>query len=228
MHIAMLPAMAGRVRLSGLFSRQRRHLHQTVCVVSILCVAGLGGGCSSMRSADHAAAAAAPCGGSEWHFVFANDGQGRELKGSRSTLLTAIRRGSPVRVGWSEASAKEKWSVEEFSDTGFTNIMGDREVVAQLSPAMIQSHYLDASRAGLRNPAVEWQAIMSTNGRFEALMIERASGRTIRKLVQRTRINWYVYAPPPGCDRREAILHDADQQNEIIEDKRFDGPAPVK
>jgi hypothetical protein len=160
--------------------------------------------------------------GSTWQFVFANDGHGKDMAGKRGTLLEAIRRGSPVRIGWSEASRKEGWSVEEFTDAGFTNIMGGREVVAQLAPGWIQSDYLDATKAGLRSPLLEWHAIMSTDGRFEAVMVERETGRTIRKLVQRTRMNWYVFAPPLSDDRRESIVPGPEQLNELVENTKYD------
>jgi hypothetical protein len=170
---------------------------------------------------------AGPCGPSAWQFVFSNDGRGQDVGGSRSALLAAIRRGSPVRVGWSESSAREGWSVEEFSDAGFTNVMGGRDVVAQLEPGLIQTNYVDATKAGLRNPAVEWHALMSTDGRFEALMVDRETGKTTRRLVQRTRMNWYVFAPPLDCDRREAVLPPEDARNELVEDSRTPSPVPT-
>jgi hypothetical protein len=175
---------------------------------------GLSAGCRP-----EATAAAAPCA-SAWRFVFANDDRGHDVQGSRAALLAAIRRGSPVRVGWSESSSSEKWSVEEFSDAGFTNIMGGRDVVAQLDPAVIQTNYVDATKAGVRSPVVEWHALMSTDGRFEAVMVDRETGRTTRRLVQRTRMHWYVFAPPPDCDDREQILPPADARNEVVEDSR--------
>jgi hypothetical protein len=168
-----------------------------------------------------------PCGPS-WHFVFANDADGKDFHGSRTAFLAAIRRGSPVRVGWSETSSKENWSVEEFSDVGFTNIMGSRDVVAQLAPAWIQTNYIDATKAGLRNPPVEWHAIMSTDGRFEAVMVDRETGKTTRRLLQRTRMNWYVFAPPAECDRREAIVPGPDQRNEVLEDSRTPTPGSTR
>ena len=179
------------------------------------------------RPEDTAVRAPEPCGSpsSDWRFVFANDARGRDVQGSRDALLAAIRRGSPVRVGWSEASSSEKWSVEEFSDAGFTNIMGGRDVVAQLDPALIQTSYVDATKAGLRSPAVEWHAIMSTDGRFEAIMIDREMGKTVRRLVQRTSMHWYVFAPPPDCDQREAIGPPTDARNELVEDSRTPTPA---
>jgi hypothetical protein len=187
-----------------------------------LLAAGFATSCTSETSCG----AAAPCGPSAWQFAFANDANGKDLGGSRSALLASIRRGSPVRVGWSETSSQQNWSVEEFSDAGFTNIMSGRDVVAQLEPALIQTNYLDATRAGLRSPPVEWHAMMSTDGRFEAVMTDRETGKTTRRLVQRTRMNWYVFAPPLDCDRREAILPPADARNTLVEDSRT--PSPVR
>jgi len=166
--------------------------------------------------------------GSCWQFVFANDGQGREVAGNREALLAAIRKGSPVRIGWSEASRKEGWSVEEFSEVGFTNIMGGREVVAQLASAWIQSDYLNATKAGFRRPLLEWHAIMSTDGRFEAVMVERETGRTIRKLVQRTRMNWFVFAPPAAIDHREAVVPGEEQVNQLVESTTYGGGSSSK
>jgi len=162
------------------------------------------------------------CAVSEWRFLFANDGHGNDLLGNRESLLAAVRRGSPLRVGWSEANAKEGWSVEEFSGVGFTNIMGKRDIVAQLDNALIQSNYLNATLAGLKNPVIEWHALMSTDGRFEAVMLDRETGRAIRKLVQRTRMNWYAFAPQPSCDTRTTIVRTEDHQNEQVENQKFE------
>ena len=56
-------------------------------------------------------------------------------------------------------------------------------------------------------------------------MTDRETGKTTRRLVQRTRMNWYVFAPPLDCDRRETILPPADARNELVEDSRTPTPA---
>ena len=78
-------------------------------------------------------------------------------------------------------------------------------MVAQLEPAMIQNDYLDASKATLRAKPLEWRAIMSTEGRFDAQMTNPATGKLFRTLRQRTRVHWYAFAPDPACDKRETI-----------------------
>ena len=78
------------------------------------------------------------CESPQWRFLFANGPNGEEVGGKRADLLAALRRGSPLRVGWGEAAKDGSWSVEEFSNVSFTNVIGGRHVVAQLEPAMIQ------------------------------------------------------------------------------------------
>ncbi|MFJ5932019.1 hypothetical protein ACQKOH_13450 [Sphingomonas sp. NPDC092331] len=142
---------------------------------------------------------------SDWRLLFANGPQGEDVAGSRAALIAAVRRGSPLRVGWGEAARDGSWSVEEFSNVGFTNIMGGSDLVVQLEPAMIQNDYLDAKKATLRAEPLEWRAIMSTDGRFDAQMTVPATGKLFRTLRQRTRIHWYALAPDPKCDAREAV-----------------------
>ena len=159
-----------------------------------------------------------------WRLMFVNAPDGEPLAGKREDLLSAMRRGSPVRVGWGEAAPDGAWSVEEFASTTFVNIMAGREVVAQIEPAWIQSHYTDAARAGLRVPMTEWHATIATTGRFEAVMIDRRSGAERRRLVQRTTVHWYAFAPDPACDARPSVdIAPPGRGNRIEQDERFEG-----
>lgn len=148
------------------------------------------------------AAVAEHCAQSQWRLLFVNDPHGEDVQGDRAALLDAIRRGSPIRVAWGEADADGKWTVEEFSNASFTNIIGGRDVVAQLQPALIQTSYIAAESAGLGEPLVEWHAIMATDGRFETVMVSRETGMTVRTLAQRTTMHWYAFAPGAACDTR--------------------------
>jgi hypothetical protein len=166
------------------------------------------------------------CSAVAWRLLYANDERGEPRLGRRDDLLAALRRGSPVRVGWSEASPREGWSVEEFSGAQFVNVMGGRDVVAQLDDAYIQTHYLESSKAGPRAPVVEWRATLSTDGRFVAVMVDRETGRPARRLVQRTSASWYALAPDPACDRRPSPPARGEHRNELVDDVRFGEPPP--
>ena len=160
-------------------------------------------------------------GASQWRLMFVNGPDGRDISGNREDLLRAIRRGSPVRVGWGEAAADGKWSVEEYANTSFVNIMAGREVIAQIEPGLIQSNYIDPDKAGLKTPLVDWLAMIGTNGRFDAVTIDRKSGEQLRRLVQRTTVHWYALAPEPSCDRRPIPdIAPPGRVNEIETDER--------
>lgn len=160
-----------------------------------------------LAAASAALAAPAPEAGrcdatSQWRLLFVNSPDGRDIAGKREDLLRAIRRGSPVRVGWGEAAADGKWSVEEYANTSFVNIMAGREVIAQIEPGLIQSNYIDPAKAGLKTPLIDWLAMIGTNGRFDAVTIDRKTGEQLRRLVQRTTVHWYALGPEPRCDAR--------------------------
>jgi hypothetical protein len=169
------------------------------------------------------------CAIAQWRYVYSNGPHGQDAGGSRQHLLDALRRGSPLRVGWGEADAGGEWAVEEFADADFTNVMGGRDVVAQLRSAWIQTDYTDATKAGLRDPELAWHAIASTDGRLDALMVEPATGKTTRKLVQRTHFHWYAFAPEPACDTRPVVTSaPRGRLNEVIFDSRKAEPVPAK
>jgi hypothetical protein len=164
------------------------------------------------------ALAADACEIPQWRFLFANGPHGEDIAGNRADLIAAVRRGSPLRVGWGDAAADGKWSVEEFSDVGFTNLIGGKDLVVQLEPAMIQNDYVDAKKATLREEPLKWHAIMSTDGRFDAQMTVPSTGKLYRTLRQRRHMHWYAFAPEPKCDRREAINPaPPGRQGEVIE-----------
>jgi hypothetical protein len=136
-----------------------------------------------------------------WRFVFQNDANGNDASGSRRQLLDALRRGSPLRVAWG-ATEPDGRSVVEFADVGFTSLMNGRDLVVQFQPALIQTDYLDPTRAALRRPPLEWHGLMSTDGRFDAVMLDLEGDTVFRRLAQRAPMSWYALAPDPLCDDR--------------------------
>lgn len=138
-----------------------------------------------------------------WRMVFQNDAEGRDAGGSREALVLALRRGSPLRVAWGDRVPAGS-SVVEFAEVGFTSLMNDRDLVVQFEDALIQTDYLDPKLAALRSPPLVWRGLMSTDGRFDALILDAAADTVVRRLTQRAAMTWYALAPDPGCDDRPA------------------------
>jgi hypothetical protein len=160
---------------------------------------------------------AAECRIPAWRILFQNTAEGADAGGNREHLLNAVRRGSPLRVAWG-VKQEDGTSVVEFSGVGFTSLIGERDLSVHLEPALIQTDYLNADRAAIRRPPLEWRALMSTTGRFDAVMIDLNTGEVFRRLAQRARMSWYALAPAPECDDRplpalalpDAIIPDLD------------------
>ncbi len=151
-----------------------------------------------------------------WRLLFQNDAEGNAIGGDRQHLLNALQRGSPLRVAWG-IEQEDGTSVVEFAAVGFTSLMNGRDLVVQFHPTLIQTDYIDATQAALRRPPLEWRALMSTDGRFDAVMVDLETGTVERRLPQRARMSWYALAPEPSCDTRplpELALPEAIQLDE--------------
>src|SRR5262249_53085584 len=106
-----------------------------------------------------------------------------------------------LRVAWGSTEPDGR-SVVEFAHVGFTSLMNERDLVVQFPPALIQTDYLDPGRAALRRPPLEWHGLMSTDGRFDAVILDLEGDTVFRRLAQRTPMSWYALAPHPSCDDR--------------------------
>ncbi len=181
---------AGRVRARatatasvcvGLFSGPRRRVAGTTAL-------GLGlvllAGCGVQEVADGCAPG--------WQLVFRNDTQGEALTGSRDALFDAVRRGAPIRMAWGVALPERDISVEHAAEPVFVSITGGRELFAQLPEHIAQRSYWDPAASRFEESAVMWRGLLGTDGSFDAVWVDRASGREVRRVPQRARVAWFV------------------------------------
>lgn len=77
--------------------------------------------------------------------------------------------------------------------------MGGKEVVVQLPEHIAQHSYVDPSGAAFENAAVMWRGLMSTDGTFDAVWVNRATGEEVRRLPQRAALAWFAFVPPSSC-----------------------------
>ena len=55
-----------------------------------------------------------------------------------------------------------------------------------------------------------WRGMMGTDGSFDAVFVDRANGKEVRRLPQRARIAWFAYAPEPLCAGKPVKLAERD------------------
>lgn len=162
-------------------------------ILTTIVVAGCAGRATAVRDP-------APCD-AYWRLAYQHDTHGKDLRGSRADLVAAMERGSPLRVAWGVQEPDGR-SVVEFAEPVFTSLMNGRDIVIQFESAFIQTDYLDPTKATFRLPPLAWHGLISTDGRFDAFMVDIATGNVERRLAQRVNASWYVHAPPPACDAR--------------------------
>ena len=143
----------------------------------------------------------------DWRLLYRHDADGERLTGSKQELFDAVRSGAPVRFLWGFRGERdgETISVEHAAEPVFLTIASGRELVVQLPEHIGQASYFDPDATGFESSRVLWRGLMSTDGTFDAVWVDRATGEEVRRLPQRVGLSWFARVPPDGCEPREAL-----------------------
>jgi hypothetical protein len=143
----------------------------------------------------------------QWLLAYRHDTQGAAVSGSKAALFDAIRRGAPVRIGWGMKLVHQgrTISVEHTADPVFLTIVSDKEVVIQLPEHIAQKSYVDPAAAAFDTPSVMWRGLMGSDGTFDAVWVNRATGEEVRRYPQRVGLAWFAFLPPESCARQDAL-----------------------
>jgi hypothetical protein len=155
---------------------------------------------------------AAVCALPSWRLVYLHDKSGAAIEGAKSALFDAVRRGYPIRFAWGAAfgTPEQPGSVEHAAEPVFLTIMGDSELFVQMPEHIAQASYHEPANARFGKPNLMWRGMMGTDGSFDAVFVDRANGKEVRKLPQRARIAWFAYAPDPLCAGEPVKLAERD------------------
>jgi hypothetical protein len=136
-----------------------------------------------------------------WRLVLHHDLDGAPLAGSRQALADAVRRGQPLRLAWGFAgeAAGDRFTLEHAAEPEFVSLIDGGEVVVQLPEHVAQAAYHRLERAAFDKGSVVWRGLLRSDGVFDAVWVDRATGKELRRLPQRARIAWFALAPDPAC-----------------------------
>lgn len=136
-----------------------------------------------------------------WRMVYRHDADGRALAGDKQSLLDAVRRGSPLRFAWGFAanSGGTPISVEHSAEPVFVTVMQGEHVFVQLPEHIAQASYFRPEQARFESPSVMWRGLMGTDGTFDAVYVDRATGKEVRRFPQRVGLAWFALQPSPAC-----------------------------
>jgi hypothetical protein len=142
-----------------------------------------------------------------WRLVYRHDADGQPLTGTKQALFEAIRRGAPIRLAWGTRVDRSgtTLSVEHSADPVFVTIVSNREVVVQLPEHIAQRSYVEVSGSVFESPDVMWRGLMRTDGTFDAVWVNRATGEEARRLPQRVGLTWLALLPSSGCSGQSPI-----------------------
>lgn len=111
-------------------------------------------------------------------------------------------------------------SVEHVAEPVFLTITNARQVVAQLPDHIAQRSYWDAGQAFFQDGAVLWRGLVSTTGTFDAIWVDRSTGKTVRRLPQRARFVWFVKQraalTTPGLAVPGGVRRDEGRSDDVV------------
>ena len=129
----------------------------------------------------------------EYKVVFKNDRNGNTLLGSKEDLISHIRSGSSIKVGW--GSKGKTRSIEHLSEPIWIAVLNEQEVTVQLSPIYLgtvdwdnlSSNFSDSTKIN-----EEWRVVITTKGEFDAVWYDKYEGKMIKRVPQRHPMTWYA------------------------------------
>lgn len=144
----------------------------------------------------------ASCPPASWRLVYRHDADGKSIAGRKEVLLDAVRSGRPIRLAWggSFTTPGGEVSVEHSAEPVFTSIMGG-EVFVQLPEHIAQASYFDPTKGTFDAPSVMWRGLMGSTGSFDAVYVDRATGKEVRRIPQKAGIAWFaLVSGEAACD----------------------------
>ena len=143
--------------------------------------------------------------GSPWHLAIAHDRQGNVQSGHIDLLISAVRRGCQIRIAWgARRAADPSQTIEHIASPDWVAVRNSQTVEVQLSDFVINLGVLGEpskdhprrERFGGTEKAVNWRANLKTDGSFDAVWFDAASGEFIERIPQRHPMKWFVDCPP--------------------------------
>ena len=140
---------------------------------------------------------ASACAIPAWRLVYRHNADGQAMEGTKEALFDSVRRGYPLRIAWGfEGSVEGRTiEVEHSAEPVFVTIMNGGDLLRSFPSTSRSRSYFEPEKALFENPSVMWRGLLGTNGTFDAVFVDRATGREVRRLPQRAGVAWFALAP---------------------------------
>ena len=132
-----------------------------------------------------------------WQAVYQHDENGKPLQGSVEDLITAVRNGYNIRIGWGwqRTLGDSLVRLEHVAYPVFVSVIQERHVSAVIEPHPLLKSYIDVKLQQFREGGHWWHCVLTTQGSFQAQVYHRESGVLLHDWPQRQRMTWFVEYP---------------------------------
>lgn len=136
-----------------------------------------------------------PCnnGPNAWKIALRTTKTGKVVKGSKQELITAIRNGAEIKIGWGNQGKQH--SIEHLSEPIWLAVLDQSEVIAYLHPQSlghVDWDQLESSYSNVHNLHEEWRVALTTNGSFDAIWYDRRGDSLLKRVPQKHAMTWFV------------------------------------
>ncbi|NJB71712.1 hypothetical protein GGR42_002174 [Saonia flava] len=109
----------------------------------------------------------------EWKLVYKTDRGGNKVFGSKDELISLIRKGYPIKIGWASRRKNDTTkTVEHTVDAQFLTIANGNEVFAQITPFLAQRPNLTSDSLSMTLLPVQSNWVLGTNGSISSVNID--------------------------------------------------------
>ena len=129
----------------------------------------------------------------KWRIVLKTDKDGTVLKGSKLELISAIRSGQDLKIGW--GGKREDLSIEHLSTPIWLAVLSEKEVMAHLDPQVLSAIDWDSLNANYEDASLlqkEWRVVLTTKGDFDAVWYDKKADTLIRRWPQKHIMTWFA------------------------------------
>jgi len=134
----------------------------------------------------------------EWQLIYKNDKEGRPIFGNKEKLISIVRKGYPIRVGWASRRTSDTTKTVEHTVNGeFLTIANGEEVFVQIKPFIAQRPDLTSDTLSMTLLPVQSHWILGTNGMISSASIDfvKDTINTYPPSLFRYRISWFARIP---------------------------------
>jgi hypothetical protein len=126
-----------------------------------------------------------------WSLVYSNDENGNRVSGDLGKLISAIRNGEQIRIGWTiEDPTDKSLKVEHSADAKFITILSDSTVFAQIDPIIGQTPIVKDKTVTLKEN-IEWSFSASSLGNNDSMNINTKTGEIVDHKPFKCGIKWF-------------------------------------